>query len=153
MSYEDLLGQIYAELPHLKGALSAPRVVYVRAQGKVYITFESSVLVEEASFLKMERILRRIFPQKPLALRVVSPGLKEDFVDNISAYKPVLTDFLKRNYPASVSWMDQIDWRCLDDRITLTFPDPFSMTYMAKQNVAARLAQAVKDMFSLEIKV
>ncbi|MBQ2931169.1 MAG: PHP domain-containing protein, partial [Clostridia bacterium] len=153
MSYEDLLAQIYAELPHLKGQLNAPKVVYVKAQGKVYITFESNVLVEEASFLRMERILRRIFPQKPLALRVVSPGLKEDFQDNISAYKPVLTDFLKRNYPASVSWMDQIDWRCLDDRITLTFPDPFSMTYMAKQNVAARLSQAVKDIFSLDIKV
>ena len=153
MSYEDLLSQIYRELPHLQGALSSPRVVYVRAQGKVYITFESSVLVEEKSFLKMERILRRIFPQKPLALRVVSPGLGQDFMDNISAYKPVLTDFLKRNYPASVSWMDQIDWRCLDDRITLTFPDPFSMQYMAKQNVAARLSRAVKDIFSLDIRV
>ncbi|MBQ3103761.1 MAG: hypothetical protein IJC58_05710, partial [Oscillospiraceae bacterium] len=153
MSYEDLLGQIYAELPHLKGQLHAPRVVYVKAQGKVYITFESGVLVEQASFLKMERLLRRIFPEKPLALRVVSPGLKDDFMDNISAYKPVLTDFLTRNYPACASWMDQIDWRCLDDRITLTFPDPFSMTYMAKQNVAARLSQAVKDIFSLEIPV
>ena len=58
MSYEDLLSQIYAELPHLQGQLKAPRVVYVRAQGKVYITFESNVLVEEASFLRMERILR-----------------------------------------------------------------------------------------------
>ncbi|MGN1369407.1 MAG: hypothetical protein ACI4WX_11090, partial [Aristaeellaceae bacterium] len=153
MSYEDLLGQLYAELPHLKGQLKAPKVVYVRAQDKVYITFESDVLVEEASFLKMERILRRLFPQKPLALRVVSPGLKEDFQENITAYKPVLTDFLKRNYPASVSWMNQIDWRCLDDRITLTFPDPFSMTYMARQNVAARLSQAVKDIFSLDIPV
>ena len=74
MSYEDLLAQIYAELPHLKGQLKAPRVVYVKAQGKVYISFESDVLVEEASFLKMERLLRRIFPQKPLALRVVSPA-------------------------------------------------------------------------------
>ncbi len=153
MSYEDLLAQIYAELPQLRGQLSAPKVVYVRAQDKVYITFESGVLVEEASFLRMEGILRRVFPQKPLALRVVSPGLKQDFQDHISAYKPVLTDFLKRNYPASVSWMSAIDWRCLDDRITLTFPDPFSMEYMAKQNVAARLAQAVKDIFSLEIKV
>ncbi len=153
MSYEDLLGQIYAALPHLKGQLEAPQVVYIRAQGKVYITFSSRVLVEEASFLQMERILRRIFPQKPLALRVVSPGLQQDFMDNISAYKPVLTDFLKRNYPASVSWMNQIDWRCTDDRVTLTFPDTFSMEYMARQNVAARLAQAVKDIFTAEVKV
>ena len=85
MSYEDLLALICKELPHLKGQLQAPQVVYVRAQGKVYITFQSGVLVEEQSFLRMEAILRRAFPQKPLALRVVSPGLRQDFLDNISA--------------------------------------------------------------------
>ena len=148
MSYEDLLSQIYQELPQLRGQLASPRVVYVKAQGKVYITFDSNVLVEEATFLKLESILRRIFPQKPLALRVVSPGLKEDFLRNIGAYKQVLTDFLQRNYPASVSWMSQIDWRCEGGRITLTFPDSFSLEYMGRQNVAARLAQAVKDIFS-----
>ncbi|MBE5769362.1 MAG: PolC-type DNA polymerase III [Clostridiales bacterium] len=153
MSYEDLMMQIERELPHLKGQLSAPRVVYVRQQGKVYITFSSSVLVEEASFLRLEKLLRRAFPQKPLALRVVSPGLKDDFMDNISAYKTVLTDFLKRNYPASVSWTDKIDWRAGEDRITLTFPDAFSLEYMSRQNVSARLAQAVKDIFSADVTV
>ena len=153
MSYEDLLGQIYQELPHLKGQLQSPRVVYVKAQEKVYITFDSLTLVEEKTFLQLEKILRRIFPQKPLALRVVSPGLKDDFLRNIGEYKQVLTDFLKRNYPASVSWMSQIDWRCEGDRITLTFPDPFSLEYMGRQNVTARLAQAVKDIFSADVKV
>ena len=153
MSYEDMLGQIFAELPHLRGQLQQPDVVYVREQRKAYITFRSDTLVEEKTFLAMERILRRIFPQYPLALRVVSPGLKDDFLQNIGAYKQVLTDFLKRNYPASVSWMDQIDWRCEGDRITLTFPDAFSLAYMGKQNVTGRLAQAVKDIFSAEVKV
>ena len=68
MSYEDLLSLVYKELPHLKGALSSPRVVYVRSQGKVYITFDSSGLVEEKSFLQMGRILRRAFPQQPLVI-------------------------------------------------------------------------------------
>lgn len=67
MSYDELLAQVYAALPQLKGQLHAPRVVYVQSQGKVYITFESNVLVEEASFLKLEALLRRVFPQKPLA--------------------------------------------------------------------------------------
>ena len=153
MSYEELLERIYAALPHLRGQLRAPHVVYVRAQGKAYITFESMVLVEEASFLKMERILRDVFPRCPLALRVVSPGLGEDFLRNIAAYKAVLTDFLKRNYPASVSWMDQMDWRVQGDRVTLTFPDTFSMEYMARQNVQQRLAQAVRDIFAVDVKV
>lgn len=153
MGYEELLSQIYRELPHLTGKLRAPRVVYVRAQGKVYITFESMVLVEETTFLKMERLLRQIFPQKPLALRVVSPGLADDFRKDIGKYKPVLTDFLKRNYPGAVAWMTLMDWRIEGDRITLTFPDAFSMNYMARQNVAARLAQAVKDIFAMEAQV
>ena len=153
MSYEDMLGQIYAELPHLRGQLESPDVVYVRQQGKAYITFRSATLVEEQSFLKMESILRRIFPQYPLALRVVSPGLKDDFLANIAEYKQVLTDFLKRNYPASISWMDQIDWRCEGGRITLTFPDAFSLAYMGKQNISGRLAQAVKDIFSADVTV
>ena len=49
MSYEDLLSKIYEELPQLRGQLHSPHVVYLRPQGKVYITFQSNVLVEEAS--------------------------------------------------------------------------------------------------------
>lgn len=66
MSYEDLLTKIYNELPQLKGQLHTPHVVYVKPQGKVYITFQSDVLVEEAAFLKMERVLRQVFSQCPL---------------------------------------------------------------------------------------
>ena len=153
MSYEDLLSKIYEELPQLRGQLHSPHVVYLRPQGKVYITFQSNVLVEEAAFLKMERILRQVFSQKPLALRVVSPALAEDFLAHIEDYKQVFIDFLKRNYPASISWMDQMDWRCDGERITLTFPDPFSLEFMGRQGVSARLAQEVKDIFGVDVKV
>ena len=153
MSYEDLLTKIYNELPQLKGQLHTPHVVYVKPQGKVYITFQSDVLVEEAAFLKMERVLRQVFSQCPLALRVVSPSLAQDFLAHIENYKQVFVDFLKRNYPASISWMDQMDWRCDGERITLTFPDPFSLEFMGRQGVAARLVQAVKDIFGIEVKV
>ncbi len=154
MSYEDLLGEITKELPHLKDQLSTPSVVFVREFNKVYITFQSKVLVEEKTFMKMKAIMQRIFPQCPdLAVRVVSPALKEDFLANIGVYKQVLVDFLKRNYPSSVSWMDQIDWRCEGTRITLTFPDDFSLEYMSRHNVAASLARAVKDIFSADVQV
>ncbi len=153
MSYDDLLSQIYAEFPHLTGCLNAPRVVYVTAQNKAYITFESTKLVEEATFLRLEALLRRVFHQSALALRVVSPALGDDFRAHIDDYRQVLVDFLKRNYPASTSWMDHIGWRCAGDLVTLTFPDTFSMEYMARQNASARLAQAVKDIFAVDVKV
>jgi len=153
MSYDELMEAICRELPHLRGQLSNARAVYVPEQRKLYVTFESMTLVEEASFLKMERILRRAFPQRNLALRVISPGLKDDFTAHIDRYNQVLADFLKRNYPASVSWMNEIGWSCTGQRITLSFPNEFAREYMAKQNVAARLARAVKDIFAAEVTV
>ena len=153
MSYEDLMNRIYAELPHLKGRLAPPQVVFVRSRNKLYITFRSMTLVEEKTFLRMEQLLREAFPGRPLALRVMSPGLAEDFQRNIGDYKQVLLDFLCRNYPASVSWRDEIDWRCEKGCVTLTFPDAFSMEYMASQNVAARMRQAIQDIFGVELRV
>ncbi len=153
MTYPELLQKIYQDLPHLNGSLQQPSVVYVREENKVYITFKSLKLVDEQAFLRMEKILRSAFPQKPLALRVVSPDLGEDFLQHVDRYKQVLVDFLKRNYPASVAWADSIDWRANGSLITLTFPDNFSMEYMARQNTAGRLARAIRDIFSLDCRV
>ena len=153
MSYDELLARIYAELPFLKGSLEHPTVVYVRDEDKVYITFQSRTLVDEQAFLRLEKILRSIFPQKPLALRVVSPSLGQDFLENVHAYKQVLVDFLRRNYPASAPWIDQIDWRCQGNVITLTFPGRFSMEYMAKLNTAGRLKRAIHDIFSVDCQI
>lgn len=153
MSYEDLLSSLYREVPELAGKLQTPRVVYVRSQQKTYITFESTVLVGEKQFLKMERALRQIFPQKGIALRVTCPDLKDSFLLDATSYRQVLVDFLRRNYPAAASWTDQISWRSENGRITLTFPDDFSLQYLAKVNVAGRLQQAIRDIFAADTVV
>lgn len=153
MSYDELLSTIYKQLPQLEGKLGHARVVYVQEQSKIYVTFESMVLVEEATFMKMEGILRKMLPQRKLALRVISPGLREDFLANIGQYKQVLVDFLRRNYPFSASWVNQADWQCQNKRITLSLPDDFSLDYMSRQNAPMRLAQAVKDIFDAEVSV
>ena len=81
MSYEDLMQRIAREIPELEGKLSAPRVTYIRSLKKTYITFESSVLVAQKQFLRLEEILREAFPGRPLAVRVVSPSLRESFTE------------------------------------------------------------------------
>ena len=153
MSYEDLMNRIAREIPELAGKLSAPRVVYVKSQKKAYITFESAILVMEAQFLKLERVLREAFPGMRLAVRVVSPSLRESFLEDVSAYRSVLVDFLRRNYPASRSWLDRLNWEIHGDRITLTCPDEFSLHYLGKQNVANRLGVAVKEIFDAQVTV
>ena len=93
MSYEDLMARIAREIPELAGKLSAPRVTYVKSLKKAYITFESSVLAGEREFLKLESILRDLFPGRPLAVRIISPGLKSAFLEDPSPYRQVLDDF------------------------------------------------------------
>ncbi len=153
MSYEDLISRIAREIPELTGKLSVPRVTYVKSLKKTYITFESTDLAGEEQFLKLERILREAFPGRALAVRIASPSLRDAFLGDISSYRSVLVDFLKRNYPACSAWMDQIDWSCRDSRITLTCPDEFVMHYMSRLNVAGRLTVAIRDIFDARVSV
>ena len=151
MSYEDLISRIVREIPGLAGKLSAPRATYVKSLKKTYITFESTELVGEKEFLQLERILREVFPGRPLAVRVVSPALRDHFLQDIGAYRRVLTDFLRRNYPAMMAWLPSIDWNCQGNRITLTFPDEFSLQYMGKNNITNRLATAIREIFDASV--
>ncbi len=153
MSYEDLISRIAREIPALAGKLSAPRATYVKSLKKTYITFESTVLVGEKEFLRLERILREAFPGRTLAVRVTSPSLRDSFLADAGAYRSVLTDFLRRNYPAMVAWLPSIDWSCSGGRVTLTFPDEFSLQYMGRNNIANRLAVAIREIFDAQVVV
>jgi DNA polymerase-3 subunit alpha (Gram-positive type) len=169
MSYEDLMARIAREIPELAGKLSAPRVTYVKSLRKTYITFESTQLAGERQFLKLESILKEMFPGRPLALRVATPALKAAFLEDPAPYRQVLDDFLRRNYPGARGWIGQIDWRMERNQLTdttelvgqqeeeglltLVFPDDISLQVMSHSNVAARLAVAIRDIFTARLRV
>ena len=167
MSYEDLMARIAREIPELAGKLSAPRVTYVKSISKTYITFESSVLAGEKQFLRLEKILRELFPGRPLSVRVVSRSLKDNFLEDPTPYRQVLDDFLRRNYPSSAGWVGQISWRIEKNQLsgdnlptgeeeamlTLIFPSEVSLEVMAERNVGARLAKAIEDIFGARVRV
>ena len=168
MSYEDLMARIGREIPELAGKLSAPRVTYVKSLRKTYITFDSSVLAGEKQFLKLERLLQSLFPGRPLAVRVVSRGLRKAFLEDPTPYRQVLDDFLRRNYPSAAGWIGQIDWQMEKNQLrggedlpageeeallTLVFPDEISLHVMSEKNVGARLAVAVREIFDARVRV
>ena len=169
MSYEDLMARIAREIPALAGKLSAPRVTYVKSLKKAYITFESSVLAGEKEFLRLETILRDLFPGRPLAVRIISPGLKSAFLEDPSPYRQVLDDFLRRNYPMARGWIGKIDWRMEKNQLTettdipggnreeglltLVFPDDISLQVMRKSDVAERLSVAIREIFAASLRV
>ncbi len=161
-----MMARIGRDVPELAGKLSAPRVTYVRSLKKTYITFESTVLAGEKQFLAVERILREQFPGRELAVRIISPGLRNAFLENPSEYRQVLDDFLRRNYPSSQGWIGQIGWQIERNQLreavpdgaeeailTLVFPDDYSLRVMKEKNVGARLARAISDIFSARVRV
>ena len=169
MSYEDLMARIARELPELAGKLSAPRVTYVKSLQKTYITFESTVLAGENQFLKLEKVLREMFPGRPLAVRVTSPELKATFLEDPAPYRQVLDDFLRRNYPVAKAWIGHISWQIEknqlgsgaapigeheeDGLLTLVFPDEISLQVMNQSNVGPRLATAIREIFAAKVRV
>ena len=168
MSYEDLMARVAREIPELAGKLSAPRVTYVKSLKKTYITFESSVLAGEKQFLQLEKILKEVIPGRAMAVRIISPSLREAFLEDPSAYRQVLDDFLRRNYPMARGWIGQIGWQIEKNQLrggtavpadgeeailTLVFPDEFSLHLMQGRNAGARLAVAIKEIFDARVRV
>ena len=153
MESTQMLAQLYKELPELSGKLTVERVVYKQAENKIYISFLSQALVAEKAFLRMESMIRGMYPTTRLAIRVASPALAEDFLANISHYKQVFIDFVTRAHPASASWIGELDWEVQDGRVVLTFPDEFSLRFMQRGNVTDKLAQAVWDIFRIRVPV
>ena len=167
MSYEDLMARIAREIPELAGKLSAPRVTYVKSQQKTYIRFDCDILVGEKQFLRLEKLLRELFPGRPLSVRVVSRSLRGQFLEDPEPYRQVLDDFLRRNYPSAAGWVGQIDWQIEKNQLsgdnlpsgeeeallTLVFPSEVSLHVMAERNVGARLARAIYEIFDARVRV
>ena len=153
MESGQMLAQLYKELPELSGKLTVERVVYKQAENKIYISFLSQVLVAEKAYLRMEYLIRNMYPDTRLAIRVASPSLAQDFLDHIGRYKQVFIDFVTRAHPASATWIGELDWEVQSGRVVITFPDEFSLRFMQRGNISDRLSQAVWDIFRIRVPV
>ena len=120
MTKAELIEQLEGTAPALKGKLRVERIYYQKKTNKAYMSFLSDELVAEHDYLLLERRLRELFPRLSVALRIASPSLGEAFLSDLDRYKPVLTDFLRRQSPALAAWIADTGWSLEDGRILLT---------------------------------
>ena len=153
MNKTEMLQALEAAVPSLQGKLHIERVLYKKAANKAYMSFLCDELVRENDFLQVERTLKELFPQVNVALRIASPGLGEDFLGHLDKYKSVLTDFLRRQSPALLAWLDDVGWSMENGRILLTCPDSISMQYFASHQLDRRVAQCIYDIFRVKVTV
>jgi len=149
----ELIRTLEETIPPLKGKLHVERVLYRKADNKAYFSLLCDELVPERDFLALERRLRGLFPKMQIALRVASPGLAENFKENVEQYTAVLKDFLRRQSPALRTWLDDVGWSVEGDRILLTCPDDFAITFFKRYHLDEKLSQAVWDIFRLRMPV
>ena len=153
MNKTEMLQALEAAVPSLQGKLHIERVLYKKAANKAYMSFLCDELVRENDFLQVERTLKELFPQVNVALRIASPGLGEDFLSHLDKYQSVLTDFLRRQSPALLAWLDDVGWSMENGRILLTCPDNISMQYFASHQLDKRVAQCIYDIFRVKVTV
>ncbi|MFR5855317.1 MAG: hypothetical protein ACLUE8_13920 [Lachnospiraceae bacterium] len=65
----------------------------------------------------------------------------------------MLTDFLRRQSPALLAWLDDVGWSMENGRILLTCPDNISMQYFASHQLDKRVAQCIYDIFRVKVTV
>lgn len=153
MNKTELLHLLEETVPPLRGKLHIERVLYQKAANKAYMSFLSDELVTEHDYLLLERRLRELFPKLTVALRIASPSLGEKFLADLNRYKPVLTDFLRRQSPALAAWIADTGWSLEDGRILLTCPDQIAMGFFRSHHLDEKLSQAIYDIFRVRTPV
>lgn len=153
MTYDELLRAIYASLPETEGKLFVERVRYAKSENKAYFSFLSDVLIGEKGFFVMKNALTQAFPGMKFALRVASPSLAKEFLQNPDRYAAPLNHYLIRHYPAVASWEFDMHWSPGNGRVILEMPDEFSLNYLEKQNIREQLSVVIHDVFRLDTDV
>ena len=153
MNKAELINALEKTQPELAGKLTIERVLFRASDNKAYFSLLSDVLVDERAFLKLDQKLISLFPGMQIALRVASPQLKDDFLQNIKTYTPVLKAFLRRQSPAIKTWLDDVGWSIAGEEILLVCPDEFSVNFFKRNKLDDRLSQAVWDIFRLKMSV
>lgn len=153
MSKIIILETIEQKLPNLAGKLELKKVLFSKSANKALFKFESPILVAEAEFLRIEKIIEDIYPNIKVAVRIASPSLKNDFLKDIKSYQDVLERFLMRSNNATRAWLKNTAWDLVNNKIVLTCPDEHSLNFYKSQNFENKISQAVYDIFDVKLPV
>ncbi|MBE5787543.1 MAG: PHP domain-containing protein, partial [Clostridiales bacterium] len=153
MTYDELLRAIYRALPEAEGKIAIERVRYAKSENKAYFSFLSDVLIGEKGFFVMKKAIADAFPGMKFSLRVASPSLAKEFLQNPDKYAAPLNHYLIRHYPAVASWEFDMHWSPGNGRVILEMPDEFSHHYLEKQGIREQMAVVIHDVFRLDTDV
>lgn len=147
MNGHSFFDAIWNAIPELKDKLRLEYIDYYADNKHAVAFFTSQILVGEEQYSLIRKILRRAFPQIILSLRVASPELGQEFIENPAQYAHVFEAILLKHYPAMTPYIRNVQWIAEQGGIVLSLPDPFSFEYMNRPEVKQKLSDAIYDVF------
>lgn len=150
MKSDELLNLIYQNTPELKNALEFQHILYNSHTNTATAFYTSQVLVCNKEFLSVKKTIKSVFPRIRFELRIATPALAQDFMDQPDKYKYVFIPILVKRLPAIQSWIQESVWISERDSLVLEFPDLFSLEHF-KQNLGKEyLLTAIEEIFLIK---
>ena len=144
-----LLDTIYQQLPALSGQLSVEKIYYNKQNRAVLIMLLSKEPMGEKDFLDIKRHISSILPGLRISLRTAAPTAAEGFLAEPAKYSGIFSSLFARNFPAMLSWVNEIHWLPDKGDIILEMPDEFSMGYMKENGLQKITETAIYDIFRI----
>jgi DNA polymerase III subunit alpha, Gram-positive type len=151
----DLWLNIFKEVdPALVKCLTLDRVLVSRAGDKLVTRFFASRLLEDREFSLLSKALRAAFPQAKASLRIGYPALREDVLNNISAYAKFISGLIARELPSAMPFMqwEEASWKKRGD-LLIAEVDHLGVEYLTSQGVDRRVEDLLKELFNVELRV
>lgn len=150
MTFDELKALINANIPALENKLHFEKASYHAETGRALLSFTSDVLVDTGMFLALKKLLLKAFPGMLISVRVASPALAEQFMQEPVRFAKVLLAVIGRAHPSALPWNDDIRFVSEDSGLVLEMPDEFSLDYFRKQDVVRLLSVAIFDIFRIK---
>ncbi len=150
MNDRHFFDEVSKAIPELKDRLRLDHIEYYTDRKHALAFFTSQAIVGEGQFALIRKILRRTFPQMSISLRVASPDLGQDFLDDPSKYAGLFETILLKHYPAMTPYIKAVQWSPEQGGIVLDMPESFPFEYMNRPEVKQKLSDAVYDVFLIK---
>ncbi len=149
MTTTDVMERIYETLPDLRDKLEFERIEYQFERNRALIFFSSEELIRREQFMAIRKAIQDVFPKLHFSVRVASPDLAEQFLEDPQRYADVLTDILLRAHPSASAWLADARWIGEKGTLILEMPDEFAINYLRDSMAQDVLKQAIYDVFRI----
>ena len=141
--------------PALVGSLTLDKALASRGGDRLTVFLHATRLVTDQEYAAILDALRAGLPGLTVKLRITYPALKEAVLANVASVSGFVTGLLAHDLPGALPYLRSGDsgWRLADGRLRVPVADQLGESYLVKQGADERLAELMKVLFGVQVRV